>query len=107
MVINDFNAGRAGGTLQPFEANPPLVVDADAMLALAVSLQSFQAIAGQRRKIPQDHSSLQTIQFQPRSPFNARKRLHALACGKVSGPLVPIARDHRFKTSARYALRQA
>lgn len=43
MVVNDFNFLWPG--IRPDKAEPGLVVDADAVLAMAVSPERFQAIA--------------------------------------------------------------
>jgi len=44
MVIHDFHVQRIFSL--PTEANPPLVIDADAVLAHAITLQRFQSVAG-------------------------------------------------------------
>ena len=46
MVVDDFHVVRAGASLQPFETDPPLVVDPDAPLSFAAPLQGFQPVAG-------------------------------------------------------------
>ena len=48
MVIHDLDVLRA--VCGPNEANPPLVVDPDAVLSFSISLQCFQFIA---RRSPQ------------------------------------------------------
>ena len=49
MVIDNFNVVRIAIT--PDEAQPPLVIDADAVLALPIALQCFQPVAGQGGEI--------------------------------------------------------
>ena len=46
MVVNDFHIGRAGASLGPFETDPLLVVDPDAPLPFAATLQRFEPVAG-------------------------------------------------------------
>jgi len=46
MIIDDLDIDGTGGTFRPFEANPPLVIDADAVLALSVPSQRFETVAG-------------------------------------------------------------
>jgi hypothetical protein len=46
MVINDLHVGWAGRISEPHKANPPLLIDADAVLTLAVAFQRFLPIAG-------------------------------------------------------------
>ena len=43
-VIDDFNFMRA--VMLPAEADAPLVIDADGVVAFAVALEDFQTIAG-------------------------------------------------------------
>src|SRR5208282_3148370 len=38
VVISDLDIDRAGRSFGPFKANPPLVIDADAVLSLAVTI---------------------------------------------------------------------
>src|SRR5262249_33168879 len=40
MIINDFNITGAERSSRPFKADPPLIVDADALLSFAVAFQS-------------------------------------------------------------------
>lgn len=44
MIIHNFNT--AGMAVCPDKANPPLIIDADAVLTLPVVFQRFQTIAG-------------------------------------------------------------
>jgi hypothetical protein len=51
MVIHDFDA--LGTVVAPYEADAPLVIDPDAVLAGALATQQFQPIAGWRRQVAQ------------------------------------------------------
>lgn len=51
MVINNFHIFRA--SLGPTEANPELLVNSNAVLTLAVTMQRFQHIPGRHFKIIQ------------------------------------------------------
>jgi hypothetical protein len=44
VAINDLNVVRT--TITPAKADPPLLIDADAVLSLSVARQAFQSIAG-------------------------------------------------------------
>jgi hypothetical protein len=44
MIVHDFHLLRVGTA--PDEANPPLVVDANAVLAVTAALEGFQPVAG-------------------------------------------------------------
>jgi len=48
VIVHDFHIPRR--SLTPFKAYPPLIVDADAVLATPVAVQSFEPIA---RRHPQ------------------------------------------------------
>ncbi len=45
MVINNLHVGWAGRFFGPFKANPLLVIDANAVLALSVPSQRFKTVA--------------------------------------------------------------
>ncbi len=49
MVVDDFDLVRM--SIPPNEANPPLVVNPDAVLAFAIANEPFEAISGQCSKI--------------------------------------------------------
>ena len=71
-----------------------MIVDANAVLALAIPRQGFQAVAGECRKIPNRRSSLQTVELQARRSFEPGESLDPLPGGEVPGPLVPIVENH-------------
>jgi hypothetical protein len=48
MIVDDFDI--AWSSVLPHEADAPLVVDPDAVLAFAPPLQCFQAVSGGTRK---------------------------------------------------------
>jgi len=48
MVVHDFNVVWA--ILAPFEAQPPLLIDPNAVLSSAIATQSLEAIAWQTSK---------------------------------------------------------
>ncbi len=52
MVVHNFDPSCIA--LVPFEANPPLVIDANAILPLPITLQSFETIAGRHAQIVQN-----------------------------------------------------
>ena len=78
----------------PLKTNPPLIVNADAVLAFAVSSQRLEMIARQGGQVLQRNGGLQTIQLEARGAFDAEERFDSLALSEVPGPLVPIADDH-------------
>lgn len=48
----------------PFETNPPLIVNPDAVLTLAVAKQGLKTIAGQCAQVSQRCGCLEAIEFQ-------------------------------------------
>lgn len=91
----------------PLEAYAPLIVDAYAVLALAVAMQRFKTVAGQRGKVCERRGRLQTVQLQARGTFDSGEGLDALSARELSGPLIPIADDHFQKLAGvtRYVKR--
>jgi hypothetical protein len=45
VVIDNLDIDWAGRAMAPLKTDPPLVVDADAMLTLPIALQCFQPVA--------------------------------------------------------------
>jgi hypothetical protein len=91
VIVHDLYVRRSRRSVQPFEANPPLIVNTDAVLALAVADQYFEAVPWQGGEIAERCSRFHTIKLEARGPFKARKHLYAFTGGEVLGSLVPIA----------------
>src|SRR5436305_9068869 len=72
MVIHDFYLFRI--TLAPDEANSPLVIDADAVLARAATFQGFQPVAWRRKQITQCPGPVQIFQLAPGGVLNVRRK---------------------------------
>ncbi len=68
MVIDDFDVVCV--SIQPAEADTPLVVDAYAVLSLAVALERFETISGRNPQIPQTAGLAQVQELAPRRPFD-------------------------------------
>jgi hypothetical protein len=94
MVIDNLDVRGTWRTFRPLEANPPLVVDADAVLSLAVSFERFETVPRQCGKVFERGRCLETIQFQSRSAFDTGEGFDPFAQREVSGPLVPVTADH-------------
>ena len=61
MIIDNLHV--VGIPIPPLEANTPLVVDADAVLACTIVGEFLQAICGWNPEIRQRHSPIQHPQF--------------------------------------------
>jgi len=78
-----------------------LIVNADAVLALAVAYQRFKTVPlGSQRR-----SRFHTVKLQARGSFKSGECLDQFPSREFSGPPVPIADDHYRKISKKYALR--
>jgi hypothetical protein len=95
VVINNFDIDGAGGTYGPFKANPPLVIDADAVLAPSVALEGFQPIAGQGRKVFQARRYFQPVQTDFRLSPETGKFPNVLPIGETFGFSVSVTHDHQ------------
>ena len=65
VIINNLYIRGSRGSFGPFEANPPLVVDADAVLALAVTFERFETVAGQSGKVLKSGCRFKSVDLQP------------------------------------------
>ena len=63
----------------PDKANPPLIIDADAVLTLPVVFQRFQTLAGRYCQKTQTRSGSQLLQFAHRHRLNIGRPFHPLA----------------------------
>jgi hypothetical protein len=57
MVVYDFHI--VGVAVPPHEANAILIIDSDAVLALALAVQSLQPVSGRHTQIIQRHGGMQ------------------------------------------------
>jgi hypothetical protein len=73
MIIHDFHLLRIATA--PDEANPPLIINADAVLAGAVTFQGFQPITRRRKQIGQCPRPVQVFQLAPGGVLNVRRQL--------------------------------
>src|SRR5208283_1041455 len=94
VIVDNFYVRRANSPVRPCKADSPLIVNTNAVLALAIPRQGFEAVAGEHRKIPNRGSSLQTVELQARRSFEPRESLDPFPGGEVPGPLVPIVENH-------------
>ena len=107
MIIDNFYVGRPWRAVWPFKTDPPLVIDADAVLPITISGQCFKTIAGQDGKILQHGRCFQAVEFQARRALDSRERFHPFPSREVSGALVSVADDQSTRILFTYALRQA
>ena len=62
-----------GAVFAEYKAEPPLLVDADAVLSLALSRERFESIARRYTQILQTHRRIKLLQFGERAFSNVRR----------------------------------
>ena len=86
MAVDDLDIGWP--SIRPDEANPPLIVDADAVLTLPVASQPLQPIRGRRPKIADDLRLIEQAQLTRRDALSVRRRPAALPPQRPSSRLL-------------------
>ena len=81
MIVDDFNSG--GIAFSPDKAQPPLVVDPDAVLACAVAPQCFKLVARGNTQEVQHGCSVQLLQLAQRNLLNVGKAFDTAAVEQV------------------------
>jgi hypothetical protein len=61
VVVDDFDILRSSGS--PYETDPPLIIDPNAVLARSVGFERFQTVAGRHAQIVQVSRSIKQTQF--------------------------------------------
>jgi len=92
MIIRNLNIKRIGPS--PAKADPPLIVNADAVLSLSFSLEGLQVVSGRGGKVAQFHGAVQLSQFPPSRPLERDKARHALAQVESLGIAAAKGPDH-------------
>ena len=80
--------------IMPSKTDSPLLVDTDAVLPLAISLQCFQVVAGWAVEICQHRRAVQLTQFSLGDSFKCAEAGYALALMKKLCLPVNKALDH-------------
>jgi hypothetical protein len=62
MIVHNFHIKRPRGVIRPFKTNPPLVIDADAVPAFAITLKGFKPVSGSVKS----HETVRRVEpFEP------------------------------------------
>ena len=99
MVIHDFNIARALVAFGPLEANPPLVVDADAELALAISTELLEAIASRGVEFIHARGEAENLQLSERCAGDVGKLPASSGKPKLSRVFIRKGPDHLFSVA--------
>jgi hypothetical protein len=96
VVVDDFHVPCRA--FAPFEANPPLIVDADTLLSAPVTVQSFEAIARRQAQIVELYSGVDGEKLAPHAILNLiRQSLNDVAGKQRRRALVGEALDHSHR----------
>lgn len=95
MVVNDFDIKRM--TILPSKAQPPLIVDADAVLARTVPAKGFEAVPGRNAQIIERRRGGQHRQFPASGSLNGTKPPHESILGQLLGITTAKAADHKAR----------
>ena len=71
MIVDDLNV--PGFAVAPHKTDPPLIVNADAALTLAVAVQNLQTIAGRHTQIVELFRRVDRKQLRTSAPLNLRR----------------------------------
>lgn len=94
MIVGDLHI--VGVTISPAKANPPLIVDPDAVLALSISGELFEAVSRRHSEIAQQVSCVKQEELLQGHPVNTLwEPFRALAIEDSLGLWVIEAPNHR------------
>jgi len=94
MVICNFYVVRSA--IHPAETDPPLIVDANRLLAASITSQLLQAVARRREQVAQIFRFVEVNQLSPGGPLNCRREMSGLlSFENVSGFIAGKTLDHR------------
>jgi hypothetical protein len=99
MIVDDFDF--VGIRFSPFKANAPLVVDANAVLALSVAMKRFQSIAWRLPQIRQQTGGMNGPELTKGGAFNRAEPLASLAPKNSFRFVIAKSSDHTFSVSRR------
>jgi hypothetical protein len=93
MVVDDLDVEGISGT--PAEADPPLLIHADAVLPLTITFELLQPVSGRNAQITQDRRSVEHPEFPKRNTLDPRPEPpHGFAPKQALGVPVLEALDH-------------
>src|SRR6478609_6552836 len=98
-VFDDLDVEWTRLTIRPFEADAPLIVDANAELPGTITVQRFQAIARQRPKCVFVDGGFQNFQAPISLMLEALKLLDTSSGRKSCRPPISIRRWKRARTA--------
>jgi len=95
MIIHDLDF--KGVPLAPRKANPPLVIDADAVLTFPIAFEAFQAISWQRRERPETRRGVEHVEFPKGLAFNSLEPAYSFSMEEALCISASEGPDHIWK----------
>ena len=92
MIVHDFDAVRA--IHFPHEANTPLVIDANAVLALAIAFQRLELITWRNAQTGEFGCCMQLQQLAPGHTFDVPETSHGLSVEQRLGVVTRKRANH-------------
>jgi hypothetical protein len=77
VIVDDLNLMRVAAA--PYKADSPSIVDSDAVLAFAISLQSFEPVAAGNRQVGQSSRKIDLLKLTKGHALNRPETLHGFA----------------------------
>src|SRR5687767_4956728 len=93
VVIDDLDQFDAA--VAPHETDAPLIVDPNAVLALPIALESFEAVAGRCCQFGEPGYRIEHVELAMRHLLDRLEGVHGLATEQRRGPPVSEGPDHR------------
>jgi hypothetical protein len=106
-MVNNLHSRGTRGSPWPAKANPPLIVDADTILARSVALQRLKPVAPESAQVIAARCGVEDDKSFRGLPREALECADELAICERLRPLVPKAKYHCAQDNDLYALRQA
>jgi hypothetical protein len=88
VIVDDLDLEWLTQGVIPNETDPPLIVDTNRPLPLAITLERLKAPTGHHTKISKRIGRKQVLEPSLRFPFNGGEGGNTLACGKAIGSSV-------------------
>jgi hypothetical protein len=92
MIIRDFYVVCIA--IQPYEADPPLIIDTYAVLARTITPQRLQAVPRRHPQIIQSCRGIQHLKLSSGDPLNRPEAADRAIVEKVFGVAATKASDH-------------
>src|SRR5271157_1101561 len=94
MIVHNLDVAWSRLAVLPIETNPPLRVDADAVLARSVAAQRLEPVAGQGPQILKTGRGIEDFEPFIGLSRKALKSQHSFAICESSRALIAVADDH-------------